>query len=152
VLLRTEKGSESDLKWPVRRIPIGEDNARKIREGMWNGVNNYGTGRNAAIPGLDICGKTGTVQIVSRNTNEQLREEIEDHSWFTGFASRDNPEIAVAVFIEHGGTGGVAAAPLAKQLFSLYFNKRNGTMVTSASAPDAKLPAAEVSLLKRRTP
>ena len=152
VLLRAEKGSQSDLRWPARRIPIGEDNARRIREGMWNGVNNYGTGRNAAIPGLDICGKTGTVQIVSRSTNQQLREEIEDHSWFTGFASRDNPEIAVAVFIEHGGTGGVAAAPLAKQLFNVYFNKRNGVLLTSASASDAKLPAPEASLLNRGTP
>jgi penicillin-binding protein 2 len=152
VFLRAEKDSGPDLSWPVRRIPIGGDNARRIREGMWNGVNNYGTGRNAAIPGLDICGKTGTVQIVSRSTNQQLSEEIEDHSWFTGFASRDNPVIALAVFIEHGGTGGVAAAPLAKQLFNVYFNKRNGTMVTSADAPGAKAPAAEVSLLKRGSP
>jgi penicillin-binding protein 2 len=152
VLLRAEKASASDFNWPLRRVPIGEENARRIREGMWNGVNNWGTGRNAAIPGLDICGKTGTVQIVSRQTNEQLREEIEDHSWFTGFASKDNPEIAVAVFVEHGGTGGVAAAPLAKQLFSAYFNKRKREMFLSTSAPDAKIPAGEVSLMKQRTP
>jgi penicillin-binding protein 2 len=152
VLLRAEKASASDLNWTLRRVPIGEENARRIREGMWNGVNNWGTGHNAAIPGLDICGKTGTVQIVSRQTNEQLREEIEDHSWFTGFASKDNPEIAVAVFVEHGGTGGVAAAPLAKQLFSAYFNKRKREMFLSTSAPDAKIPAGEVSLMKQRTP
>ena len=55
----------------------------------------------------------------------QSGEDIEDHSWFAGFGNRDNPEIAVVVFLEHGGKGGVAAAPLAKQIFSAYFEKKN---------------------------
>jgi penicillin-binding protein 2 len=122
VLLKAEKAD--DLEWPVRKISIGEENARRIRQGMWESVNNWGTGHNAAIPGLDICGKTGTVQVIGKENKRLARQDTEDHSWFVGFANKDNPEIAVVVFIEHGGTGGIAAAPLAKEVFAAYFEKR----------------------------
>jgi penicillin-binding protein 2 len=131
VLLRAENGYER--KWRVRRVPIGEDHARRIREGMWASVNDWGTGHNAAIPGLDICGKTGTVQVVSSENKQLLQDDIEDHSWFAGFGSKNNPEIAVVVFIEHGGKGGVAAAPIAKQIFSAYFDKHKPQMMTQNS-------------------
>jgi penicillin-binding protein 2 len=122
LLKRAEAGGNAN--WPERRISIGEEKSRRIREGMWQSVNNNGTGHNAAIPGLDICGKTGTVQVVGNENKKLMREDAEDHSWFTGFASRDNPEIAVTVFIEHGGKGGIAAAPSAKLIFGAYFDKR----------------------------
>jgi penicillin-binding protein 2 len=122
VLLQAEKAGK--LEWPIHKIPIGEENASRIREGMWESVNNWGTGHNAAIPGLDICGKTGTVQVIGNENKRRGQAEAEDHSWFVGFASRNDPEIAVVVFIEHGGMGGVAAAPLAKQVFAAYFEKQ----------------------------
>jgi penicillin-binding protein 2 len=130
VLLRAEGAGENTLKWPTHQIPIGSENARRIRQGMWESVNNYGTGHNAAIPGLDICGKTGTVQVISNERKRQSGEDVEDHSWFAGFAGRDNPEIALVVFIEHGGHGGVAAAPLAKQIFSAYYDKKKNKTAT----------------------
>ena len=151
VLLRAESSGGSGLTWPVRRIPIGEANAGRIRNGMWAGVNDYGTGHRAALPGLDICGKTGTVQVVGSKTKQQMREVIEDHSWFVGFGRRDNPEIAVVVFLEHGGTGGVTAAPLAREIFGAHFNKKKGDMFTSASAPVGMNPAA-ASLMKPGAP
>jgi penicillin-binding protein 2 len=123
ILLRAEGIPDTAMKWPTVRLPIGEDHARRIRQGMWESVNNFGTGHNAAIPGLDICGKTGTVQVIGNERKKQLGVDIEDHSWFAGFGNRDNPEIAVVVFLEHGGKGGVAAAPLAKQIFGAYFSK-----------------------------
>jgi penicillin-binding protein 2 len=135
VLLRAENDSDHGMQWPVRRIPIGEDHARRIREGMWESVNNWGTGHNAAVPGQDICGKTGTVQIISKENKDLLQEGAEDHSWFAGFGNKDNPEIAVVVFIEHGGKGGIAAAPLAKEIFGAYFDKHKPKMVTSNRVP-----------------
>lgn len=123
VVLRAEGLTGSDLKWPTLRIPIGEENARRIRAGMWASVNNHGTGHSAEVPGQNICGKTGTVQVIGNERNKQLEDKIEDHSWFAGFGNRDNPEIAVVVFLEHGGFGGVAAAPIAKQIFSAYFGR-----------------------------
>ncbi len=126
VFLRAEGDSGNNKQWPIRQVPISKEKFARIREGMWRSVNDYGTGYNAAIPGLDICGKTGTSQVISSETKRQLpagQEEIQDHSWFAGFGPRDNPEIAVVVFIEHGGKGGIASAPLAKQVFMAYFDK-----------------------------
>jgi len=142
VFLRAETSPGNETKWPVRNIPIGENNARRIRDGMWASVNNWGTGHNAAIPGMDVCGKTGTVQVVGRSSKQQKGEEIEDHSWFAGFSSRDKPEIAVVAFVEHGGFGGVTAAPLAKLIFAAYFEKRKGRTMPGAQIAESGLPEA----------
>ncbi|MDI9612905.1 MAG: penicillin-binding protein 2 [Acidobacteriota bacterium] len=122
VLLRAE-GDAADQpgRWPVRILPIEEAHARKIRQGMWESVNAWGTGHNAAVPGEDICGKTGTAQVVGKEARERMKEGLEDHAWFAGFGSRDHPEIAVVVFVEHGGSGGGAAAPIAREIFRTYY-------------------------------
>ena len=128
VVLDSKSSSRQPGSWPIVQLPISEQNARIIRQGMWSSVNDSGTGHNAEIPGLDICGKTGTAQVLSKETREELSvdaSEFEDHSWFVGFASRDNPEISVVVFIEHGGKGGVAAAPLAREIFKAYYGKES---------------------------
>jgi penicillin-binding protein 2 len=129
VLLRAERLEAKPNPWPVRQVSINPEGARRIRAGMWGSVNSWGTGHSAGIPGLDICGKTGTAQVISNERKRQLEgdlSEFEDHSWFVGFASRDNPEIAVVAFVEHGGKGGVAAGPLAKEIFRTYYAKKNG--------------------------
>jgi penicillin-binding protein 2 len=123
-LLFSAEQSEGDLEWPPKQIHISEDSLRRIREGMWRSVNSGGTGYHAAIPGLDICGKTGTAQIVSKETQKQVPGLADDHAWFAGFSTRENPEIAVVVFIEHGGTGGAAAAPLARKIFKAFYDKK----------------------------
>jgi penicillin-binding protein 2 len=135
VLLHTERAPEKPLEWPSHKLDLGPDGSSKIRQGMWGSVNNSGTGHGAMIPGLDICGKTGTVQVMSNEKKKELTgdlSEFEDHSWFAGFASRDNPEIAVVVFIEHGGKGGIAAAPLAKEIFGLYYSKQQNLQPMTA--------------------
>jgi penicillin-binding protein 2 len=131
VLMHAEKNNYDPVRHPVSRIPMDEEHVRRIRDGMWASVNARGTGQNAMVPGMDICGKTGTVQVVGRETRKQLQGgEAEDHAWFTGFAGRDNPEIAVAVFVEHGGKGGAAAAPIARELFQA-FNQKKKSMLTA---------------------
>jgi penicillin-binding protein 2 len=135
LLLRAEGAAEATANWPVHNIPIGLERVRRIRDGMWQSVNNFGSGHNAAIPGLDICGKTGTVQVIGNEKRSQVGEEFEDHSWFAGFGNRDNPEIAVVVFIEHGGKGGVAAAPIARQILKAYFDKRSSKTTTGTPTP-----------------
>ncbi len=128
-LLKGAEGGNNPEKWPEQQLAIQPENARKIRAGMWDSVNSYGTGAAACLPGLDICGKTGTVQIISADHKKELttiQDAFENHAWFAGFASRDNPEVALVVFLEHGGGGGVAAAPLAKEMFRAYFAKKNG--------------------------
>lgn len=98
----------------------------KVIEGMWKVVNEQGTGRAARISEFDVCGKTGSTQLKSSSKEERLEEseeEVKTHSWFTGFAPRDNPEVIITVLVEYGGTGGATAAPVAKRLFELYRKK-----------------------------
>jgi penicillin-binding protein 2 len=123
VLHDTETGAGQIIEWPVTQLPFKDEHTRRIREGMWQSVNGGGTGRNAMIPGLDICGKTGTVQVVGRENLQRVKSNTENHSWFAGFAGRDNPEIAVVVFAEHAGSGGAVAAPIAREIFRAYYEK-----------------------------
>ena len=81
-----------------------------IVEGMWRGVNVGGTSTRARLEGLDVCGKTGTAE------NPRGR----DHSTFLSFAPKDNPKIAISVYVENGGFGASAALPIASLLEEYY--------------------------------
>lgn len=82
-----------------------------IVEGMYRAVNvPGGTASVAKLPGIDVCGKTGTSQ----------NPQGADHSVFICFAPRENPKIAIAVFIEHGRFGATTAAPIASLLVEKY--------------------------------
>jgi penicillin-binding protein 2 len=105
------------------RSPIPEVYFEKVVQGMWQSVNDRGTGALARVRGFDVCGKTGSAQVVSTATAEklaQLKREIKTHSWFTGFAPKDKPEIVVSIIVEYGGGGGAISAPSARELFELY--------------------------------
>lgn len=91
--------------------------------GMWKCVNEEGTGQGAKVDGFDVCGKTGSTQVIGRESAERLGKQIKPHSWFTGFAPRDNPRVVVTVLVEFGGMGGATAAPVAKELFALFKEK-----------------------------
>ena len=82
-----------------------------IVDGMWRGVNRPGgTSWRAQLEGLDVCGKTGTAQ------NPHGR----DHSTFLSFAPKDNPKIAISVYVENGGFGATIALPIASLLEEYY--------------------------------
>lgn len=104
-------------------VPLSLSLFEKVIRGMWMSANDEGTARAARIAGYDVCGKTGSTQVVSRKTAEKMGETVREtktHSWFAGFAPRDDPEIVVAIIVEYGGTGGAIAAPIARELFHLY--------------------------------
>jgi penicillin-binding protein 2 len=85
-----------------------------------------GTGWAAKSQLTNISGKTGTAQVVAINKDSQsLPEKFRDHAWFVAFAPVENPEIALAVFVEHGGHGGTAAAPIAKRAIEAYMTSKN---------------------------
>ncbi len=105
------------------RAPFKASSFGPVIEGMWRSVNDMGTGRGAFVAGLDVCGKTGSTQVMSRERAEKLALagiKIKTHSWFSGFAPRDDPRIVVTVLVERGGGGGETAAPIAGRLFSLF--------------------------------
>ena len=89
---------------------VDAEHFEPIVEGMWQGVNVAGTSTRAAVAGLDICGKTGTAQ------NPHGR----DHSTFLSFAPKDNPKIAISVYVENGGFGATIALPIASLLIEKY--------------------------------
>ena len=99
-----ELGAETQ----VRRLwsaPIAAEVAQLMRASVLEG-----TSRAVAIPGLSICGKTGTAETSGR-----------DHAWFTCFAPADKPRLVITVLVEHGGYGAAAALPIARKLLQEAF-------------------------------
>ena len=124
------------------------ENLQTIRDAMWSVVNEGGTGQGARLANYQVAGKTGTAQTISLSTREKLSESelegLEDNAWFVGFAPRDDPEIIVAVIVQRGGSGGSAAAPLAREIFRLYHAKYKsrgpaGVEVASHAIQEKKL-------------
>jgi penicillin-binding protein 2 len=92
-----------------------------------------GTAYGARVPGIDMAGKTGTVQVVAQKVRTEAHSlpfKYRDHAWFASFAPLDNPRLVVVVLAEHGGSGSRTAAPIAQALYEKYF------------APDLAAPAA----------
>ena len=103
-----------------------------IRDGMRDAVVS-GTAWRARIPVAEVAGKTGTAQVASASAvaanNEDRPYELRTHAWFVGFAPFDEPEIAVAVVVEHGGAGGAAAAPIGGEILRTFFDDPAETRV-----------------------
>jgi penicillin-binding protein 2 len=113
-------------KEPVRRADLNPDNIAKVIYGMYGVVNENGTAGRARLPGLNVCGKTGTAQVVS---NDYIKahgssEDLRDNGWLVGFAPREAPEIVVAALVEHGGQGGIVSAPIVRDVIKAYFDKK----------------------------
>ncbi len=104
-------------------------NLKLVRDGLVEAVNGKrGTGRRARVTDKSIVvgGKTGTAQVVRLKVYRHLKEKdipykYRDHGLFICFAPAENPEIVVAVVIEHGLHGGSAAAPIAGAILEKYF-------------------------------
>jgi penicillin-binding protein 2 len=114
---------------PVKRehIPLDERALKAVREGLWAVVNEPGgtAYHSARVPGAEIAGKTGTVQVIGYKTwtdTKSLPFKFRDHAWFTSFAPAQEPRIVIAVFAEHGGGGSRVAAPIAQALYAKFFS------------------------------
>jgi penicillin-binding protein 2 len=106
-------GDSIDRKYLVRhKISIDSTNFEEIISGLDEAVNGGegATARIAALKGITVCGKTGTAQ------NPQGK----DHSVFIAFAPKENPEIAIAVYVENAGFGSTYAAPVASLMIEKY--------------------------------
>ncbi|MEO8216335.1 MAG: penicillin-binding protein 2 [Acidobacteriota bacterium] len=120
------------------KLPAGP--LKAVRQGLWDVVNEQGgTGGNARVEGLDICGKTGTVQVIAQSGSKDtlfLPFKFRDHAWFASFAPRDDAQLVTVVFIEHSGLhGGTDAAPLAREIYQAHFQKRLGTETINLTDP-----------------
>lgn len=88
-----------------------------VIEGMYN-VFEIGTARGSKISDIEICGKTGTAENFKRVNGERI--QFTDHSIFIAFAPKDDPKIAIAVFVENGYWGSRWAAPIASLMIEKY--------------------------------
>jgi penicillin-binding protein 2 len=79
-----------------------------------------GTGRWSQVKGIEICGKTGTSENFVRING--YKQQLADHSILVAFAPKENPKIALAVFVENGGFGSTIAAPITSLLIEKYLN------------------------------
>jgi penicillin-binding protein 2 len=134
LILKSVKTVDGDIviqskRQIIGRLPAGKKTLAIVKKGLWEVVNSpKGTGRIAHIKGIDISGKTGTAQVVGRTNDPHLSEKdipdhFKDHAWFVSYAPSVDPQIAVAVLVEHGGHGSTAAAPIAREIIRTYLEK-----------------------------
>jgi penicillin-binding protein 2 len=112
-------------KEPATRADLNIENVMKVIDGMWSVVNGGGTGGKARLPGLEVCGKTGTAQLASNELlkGTALGRTLKDNAWFVGFAPRQSPEIVVVALLEAGLHGDMAAPPV-RDVIKAYFDKK----------------------------
>jgi penicillin-binding protein 2 len=109
-----------------RRANLRAENIATIVSGMNGVVSEEGTGTSARIPGIDVCGKTGSAQRISNTlakSNKALASEMKDNAWFVAFSPCDHPEIVVAALWE-AGEHGTLAAPIVRDVIKAYFDKK----------------------------
>ena len=109
----------------IRTVNLKPQTWRLLKEGLRQVVNGKkGTGILAMLDNVQVAGKTGTAQVIKKKKYEGRRDipyRFRNHAWFAGFAPFSDPEIAIVVFVEHGGQGGVDAAPIAGRIFEQIF-------------------------------
>lgn len=107
----------------IKEVKLRPETFEKIKNALAGVVaETGGTGNMARSNLISIGGKTGTAQVVGKNKHSA---KYKDHAWFVAFAPGENPGIAMAVFVEHGGHGGTTAAPIAKAVIEEFFKDRN---------------------------
>jgi penicillin-binding protein 2 len=131
--IQTVGGKELFVACPKKngRLPANQKTIQLIQKGLWEVVNKQGGTAfwHARDKDIEICGKTGTAQVMSLEKREEEENKstgnsrYEDHAWFIAYAPSVEARIAVAVLIEHGGHGSSAAAPIAKEVIKSYLGK-----------------------------
>lgn len=121
----------TDLHTPILPIsspvPIASPGyLADVKQAMANVLENpRGTAKRIRTDNYRIAGKTGTAQVFSVKQDEEydeekIEEKMRDHALFIAYAPIEDPQIAIAVIVEHGGHGGSVAAPIARQIMDAY--------------------------------
>ena len=118
--LRSVSGDSIQQKFLRKNTSIDPEHFEVVIDGMHKVVER-GTARIARIKGIEVCGKTGTAENFTKI--DGVKTQLTDHSIFVAFAPKEDPKIAIAVFIENGYWGGRWAAPIASLMLEQYINK-----------------------------
>jgi penicillin-binding protein 2 len=110
---------------PMFILDLPEEHWRVIREGMYRAVNEPGgtAYHTVRMEDIEVCGKTGSAQ-----TGQTDRAT---HAWFMGYAPYRHPKLALAVVIEHGGSGGRIAGPVARQILAKILDDRHDYLLAA---------------------
>src|SRR6195256_4690889 len=104
----------------IRDNKLTKEQIELVRKGMWGVVNaDDGTGKQGAVPGVQVAGKTGTAQFWRSGKKD-------NHTWFLAFAPYDNPKIALAVLVQGAQAGGQVPAPMAAEIIKQVLALDNG--------------------------
>src|SRR5499426_947093 len=101
-------------------VPMSATIHKIVVDGMYGVVNEGGTGGGARVEGFDVCGKTGTAQVASK---DKAGKKTNDHAWFIAFAPRDKTEICSVVLTENAGRGGRESAPRTQAIYDDYYRR-----------------------------
>lgn len=112
-----EESIEIEKYTTKQQTTIDKKHFEPIIEGMHD-VFNYGTAQFLQVPGIEICGKTGTSENYIRIDGERM--QLTDHSIFVAFAPKENPKIAIAVFVENGYWGSRYAGRISSLMIEKY--------------------------------
>lgn len=122
----TEKGTKATKEYPVAvkrgDLQVKPENLAAVREGL-RAVVTEGTGKNAAVKDVEVAGKTGSAQFVTRIGGSTVKDT---RTWFTGFAPLKEPKYVVIVLVEGGVSGGSTCAPLASEVLFKLFEMEKG--------------------------
>lgn len=111
-------------KTPQRKKLFLKEDILAIQKGLVDVVHGHGTARRLKKSPNKIAGKTGTAQVIGHDSKAKKGQNTKPHGWFVAYAPYDNPQIAVAVFVEHGGGGSVSAAPIAQIVIDTYLEQK----------------------------
>jgi len=121
-IIKKIKDGKIDKKFTTKHVTSID---RKHFEPMINGlfdVYNLGTAHGLNVEGIDICGKTGTAENYTKINGKRVK--LQDHSIFVAFAPKDNPKIAIAVFVENGYWGSRWAGPITSLMIEKYIKRK----------------------------
>ena len=146
--LKSSSNGNFEKIYEKKTTTIDSIHFETVIDGMHKVVE-IGTAKVARIPGIKVCGKTGTVENFMKI--DGVKTQLTDHSMFIAFAPKDNPKIALVVFVENGYWGARWAAPIASLLIEKYLNgevKRkwlenrmlNGTLLAEYEKPFSGKP------------
>lgn len=119
-IIKKIQGGEIDKKYLTpNHTTIDKEHFEPIVQGMFD-VYNHGTAASVQVPGIEICGKTGTAENFIKI--DGVKTQLTDHSIFIAFAPKDNPTIAIAVFVENGYWGSRFAGRIAGLMIEKYIS------------------------------
>ena len=130
-------------------IPLASENWQIITDAM-AATTTSGTAAAVHLEGIDFAGKTGTAQVVNHSAGATSLGKGNEraNAWFVGMAPRRNPDIVVAVLVEHGGWGGTASAPLGAHVIEAFVEKQrkrdNNLRIATTPQPTQTPPVKEI--------